>query len=305
MIQTERIAVITGAKQGIGKRTAELLAERGYSLVLNDLRPATETLSAVRTLGTEALEVLGDISDEGVVAEIAKAAKERWGRADVLVNNAGISFITPAESLSAAEYRRVLEINLVAPFLLAKTFGTLMLEQRAGSIINVASVAGLVGIADRTAYNASKHGLIGLTRTLAAEWGGRGVRVNAVCPAWVKTEMDTADQAGGGYTDNDIIGRVRWGGSLHRTISPERLRSWPIPGRAATSTGTRWWSTEAGLQTEVGNHYASATASGEGAFVLRPSICHERNRLSGSTSPSLISRRFIVPGWSHPAHCAC
>jgi NAD(P)-dependent dehydrogenase (short-subunit alcohol dehydrogenase family) len=219
MIQTERIAVITGAKQGIGKRTAELLAERGYSLVLNDLRPATETLSAIRTLGTEALEVLGDISDEGVVAEIAKAAKERWGRADVLVNNAGISFITPAESLSAAEYRRVLEINLVAPFLLAKTFGTLMLEQRAGSIINVASVAGLVGIADRTAYNASKHGLIGLTRTLAAEWGGRGVRVNAVCPAWVKTEMDTADQAGGGYTDNDIIGRVPMG----RFASPDDI----------------------------------------------------------------------------------
>jgi len=86
-----------------------------------------------------------------------------------------------------------------------------MLSQRAGSIINVASVAGLVGIADRAAYNASKHGLIGLTRTLAAEWGGRGVRVNAVCPGWVKTEMDVADQAGGSYTDADITGRVPMG----------------------------------------------------------------------------------------------
>jgi NAD(P)-dependent dehydrogenase (short-subunit alcohol dehydrogenase family) len=83
-----------------------------------------------------------------------------------------------------------------------------MLAQGSGNIVNVASVAGLVGIADRVAYNASKHGLIGLTRTLAAEWGGRGVRVNAVCPGWVKTEMDAADQGGGGYTDTDIINRV-------------------------------------------------------------------------------------------------
>lgn len=217
MINVRRVAIITGAAQGIGKRTAELLAERGYSLLLNDLRPSAEALEAVHGLGTDALEVLGDISDEGVVGEIAAAAKERWGRTDVLVNNAGISLIAPAENLSAAEYRRVLEINLVAPFLLAKAFGTMMLEQGAGSIINVASVAGLVGVADRAAYNASKHGLIGLTRTLASEWGGRGVRVNAVCPAWVKTEMDVADQAGGAYTDADITGRVPMG----RFASPD------------------------------------------------------------------------------------
>ena len=81
-----------------------------------------------------------------------------------------------------------------------------MLEQHSGSIVNVASIAGLVGIADRSAYNASKHGLIGLTRTLAAEWGCHGVRTNAVCPGWVKTDMDVADQAGGSYTDADIEG---------------------------------------------------------------------------------------------------
>jgi NAD(P)-dependent dehydrogenase (short-subunit alcohol dehydrogenase family) len=107
-----------------------------------------------------------------------------------------------------SDYRRVLEVNLVAPFLLAKKFGQRMLDAGTGLIVNVASVAGLLGIAARAAYNASKHGLIGLTRTLAAEWGGRGVRVNAVCPGWVKTEMDVADQAGGSYSDTDIIGRV-------------------------------------------------------------------------------------------------
>jgi len=127
------------------------------------------------------------------------------------VNNAGISLISPAETTSVQDYRRVLEVNLVAPFLLAKVFGAKMLEAGRGSIVNVASVAGLLGIADRVAYNASKHGLIGLTRTLAAEWGGRGVRVNAVCPGWVKTEMDSADQARGTYVDADITGRVPMG----------------------------------------------------------------------------------------------
>jgi NAD(P)-dependent dehydrogenase (short-subunit alcohol dehydrogenase family) len=208
MAKTGRVAIVTGAAQGIGKRTAELLAERGYDLALSDLRSPSDTLRAVTSLGAEAIELLGDISDEVAVFRFAATVRERWGRADVLVNNAGISMIAPAEDLTAADYRRVLEVNLVAPFLLAKAFGPMMLSQRSGCIINVSSIAGLVGVADRAAYNASKHGLIGLTRTLATEWGGRGVRVNAVCPGWVKTEMDLADQAGGSYTDADITGRV-------------------------------------------------------------------------------------------------
>jgi NAD(P)-dependent dehydrogenase (short-subunit alcohol dehydrogenase family) len=219
MVTKNRVAIVTGAAQGIGKRTAELLAERGYSLALSDLRSPSDTVRAVAAYGAEVIEFLGDIADEAVVSRFAAAVRDRWDRADVLVNNAGISMIAPAEGLSAADYRRVLEVNLVAPFLLAKAFGAMMLSQGSGSIINVSSVAGLVGVADRAAYNASKHGLIGLTRTLAAEWGGRGVRVNAVCPGWVKTEMDVADQAGGSYTDADITNRVPMG----RFASPDDI----------------------------------------------------------------------------------
>jgi NAD(P)-dependent dehydrogenase (short-subunit alcohol dehydrogenase family) len=204
---SERVAVITGAAQGIGRRTAELLAERGFQLALIDLH---EPAATVRAIGnrTEAMGYAGDVTLEETVTEFARRVYARFGRVDVLVNNAGISLICPAEETSVADYRRVLDVNLVAPFLLARVFGKTMLEARSGSIINVASVAGLVAVADRAAYNASKHGLIGLTRTLAAEWGGRGVRVNAVCPGWVKTEMDAADQAGGTYTDADITGRI-------------------------------------------------------------------------------------------------
>jgi NAD(P)-dependent dehydrogenase (short-subunit alcohol dehydrogenase family) len=201
-----KVAIVTGAAQGIGRRTAEVLATAGYALLLMDLQPCEATLAQVRAQGVETEEVLGDISDEAVVARAVKVVRERWGRADVLVNNAGISFIAPAEEVEGRAFLRVLEVNLLAPFLLAKAFGAMMLEQRSGSIVNVASIAGLVGIGDRSAYNASKHGLIGLTRTLAAEWGGRGVRSNAVCPGWVKTEMDVADQAGGRYNDADIEG---------------------------------------------------------------------------------------------------
>ncbi len=214
-----RVAIITGAAQGIGRRTAELLAERGYRLALIDLREPAETLRAIESAGGQALGHTGDITREEIVSRFAGEVFARYGRADVLVNNAGISHIAPAEKTSFADYRRVLEVNLVAPFLLARTFGETMLAAGTGSIINIASVAGMLAVADRAAYNTSKHGLIGLTRTLAAEWGGRGVRVNAVCPGWVKTEMDHKDQANGTYTDADITGRVPMG----RFASPDDI----------------------------------------------------------------------------------
>ena len=206
-----RVAVVTGAGQGIGRRVAQTLAERGYALALNDLRSPTETLAAVHGSGAAAIELVGDISDENSVSSFAQTVKANWGRVDVLVNNAGVSCIMPAEETSAAQFRRVLEVNLLAAFLMAKAFASIMLAQGSGSIVNIASIAGLVGIADRVSYNASKHGMIGMTRTLAAEWGGRGIRCNAVCPGWVKTEMDISDQAGGSYTDQDITDRVPMG----------------------------------------------------------------------------------------------
>jgi NAD(P)-dependent dehydrogenase (short-subunit alcohol dehydrogenase family) len=201
----------------MGRRTAEFLADQGYALVLADLNDPVQTAASVRQRGSDALSVTGDVSSEADVAELAASARERFDHVDVLVNNAGISLIAPAEDTSTEEWRRVLDVNLTGPFLLSRELGRMMLEAGAGSIVNVASIAGLRGVADRSAYNASKHGLVGLTRTLAAEWGGRGVRVNAVCPGWVKTEMDEEDQAAGGYTDRDIVEHVPMG----RFASPE------------------------------------------------------------------------------------
>ena len=202
---TRKVAVITGAAQGIGKQTASVLNGLDWSLVLLDLQP-------IDTSGySSALSLAGDITDEIFVQSAAKQTIEKFGRVDALVNNAGISCITSALDTSAEMYRKVIDVNLVAPFLLAKAFGGLMVAAGSGSVVNVASVAGMQGVADRSAYNASKHGLIGLTRTLAVEWGAKGVRVNAVCPGWVKTEMDHKDQAGGSYSDSDITDHVPMG----------------------------------------------------------------------------------------------
>jgi NAD(P)-dependent dehydrogenase (short-subunit alcohol dehydrogenase family) len=211
------VAVITGAAQGIGKRTAEVLAAKGFNLVLNDLRQPDQTIS---NLGNaQSLVVLGDISSEAVVQTMLEQTLAKFGRADVLVNNAGISFIKPAEDITLHEWQQVINVNLTAPFLLCREFGKHMLARGSGSIVNIASVAGLLAVSDRSAYNASKHGLIGLTKTLAAEWGGRGVRVNAVCPGWVLTEMDHKDTGVGTYSHADIEGRVPMG----RYASPDDI----------------------------------------------------------------------------------
>lgn len=204
-MSSRKVAVITGAAQGIGKQTASVLNDLDWSVVLLDLQPIDTSIYV------SSLSLAGDITDEIFVQSAAKQTIDTFGRVDALVNNAGISCITSALDTSAEMYRKVIDVNLVAPFLLAKAFGGLMVKAGSGSVVNVASVAGLQGVADRSAYNASKHGLIGLTRTLAVEWGAKGVRVNAVCPGWVKTEMDHKDQAGGSYSDSDITDHVPMG----------------------------------------------------------------------------------------------
>jgi NAD(P)-dependent dehydrogenase (short-subunit alcohol dehydrogenase family) len=202
-----RVAAITGAAQGIGARIADVLSEAGYELALFDRQP----------IERDALTFEGDVTSETDVVAFAGAISDRYGRIDVLVNNAGIACISPAEEMPLSLWRQVIDVNLTGPFLLCQALGRQMLAAGEGSIVNIASVAGLFGVADRAAYNASKHGLIGLTRTLAAEWGGRGVRVNAVCPGWVKTPMDDVSQSEGAYGDDDITDHV----PLGRFAAPE------------------------------------------------------------------------------------
>lgn len=214
-----KIAVVTGAAQGVGLATSKLLAGNGYHVMMTDVQPLDEQAAMLAKDGGQVSFLTGDVSDENFANELAARVAKDHGPADVLVNNAGISLICPAEDTSFDQWQRVMSINLSGPFLLSRAFGQAMLERGSGSIVNVASIAGLHGVIHRAAYNASKHGLIGLTRTLAAEWGGRGIRVNAVCPGWIKTEMDARDMGAGAYSDRDIIDRV----PMARFAKPEEV----------------------------------------------------------------------------------
>ncbi|MFJ2115652.1 SDR family NAD(P)-dependent oxidoreductase, partial [Streptomyces sp. NPDC087850] len=136
------VAVVTGVAQGIGREVAEVLAGQGYALVLADLKEPVETLSAVRDAGAEAVAVVGDIASEDYVAHLAEQVRQGFGRVDVLVNNAGVSLLTPAEDTTAEQWRRVLEVNLTGPFLTSRALGRQMLTAGSGSIVNIASIAG-------------------------------------------------------------------------------------------------------------------------------------------------------------------
>jgi NAD(P)-dependent dehydrogenase (short-subunit alcohol dehydrogenase family) len=198
-------AIVTGAAQGLGLVTARRLAAAGYRVVLTDMQDVSAQAASI---SGAAIGISGDVSSEAFVEDMAGRIAKDFGGAQVLVNNAGISLIQPAEDTTLDQWQKMMAVNLQGPFLLCRAFGRQMLSAGKGSIVNVASVAGLGGVIHRSAYNTSKHGLIGLTRTLAGEWGGRGVRVNAVCPGWIKTEMDVKDMGSGAYDDTDIINRV-------------------------------------------------------------------------------------------------
>jgi 3-hydroxybutyrate dehydrogenase len=187
----ERVAFITGAAGGIGLQVALELGRSGARLALSD-RPGPALDAAVATLGAAGLEVLAvpcDVTREAELNGAVDAAAARWGRLDVLVNNAGLQHVAPIEEFPAERFELLLKVMLVAPFLAIKRAFPLMKRQRWGRVVNVASINGLVGFAGKAGYNSAKHGLIGLTRVAALEGATHGITVNALCPGYVDTPL--------------------------------------------------------------------------------------------------------------------
>ena len=185
-----RIAVVTGAARGIGRAVAEAFLAQGYAVALLDIDAAT--LAATETALADPGRVLAlacDVSEEAQVQAAAAAVLARWGRVDALVNNAGVAVFKPALETSFAEWRRVLGTNLDGAFLATQAFAPAMRAQRSGAIVNIASISGLRASTLRVAYGTSKAAIIHLTKQYAVELGNYGVRVNAVCPGPVETEM--------------------------------------------------------------------------------------------------------------------
>jgi NAD(P)-dependent dehydrogenase (short-subunit alcohol dehydrogenase family) len=189
-----KVAVVTGAAGVIGSATIRLLAERGARVVAVDRREQ-ELKTAIRDLpaSAQALAVTADVSDENEVADYVRAAIDKFGTIDVFYNNAGIEGdIAPITKYSLETFRRVLDVNVVGVFLGLKHVLPVMLKQNKGSIINTASIAGLIGSPEIADYSASKHAVIGLTKTAALECVATGVRVNCVCPGQIDSRMLSA-----------------------------------------------------------------------------------------------------------------
>ena len=174
---------------GIGAATSELFAERGYNVVIFDLKEATETCERIRAKGSECLSLQCDVSDEEQVKNSIDVVLRKYRRIDALLNIAGVVLVKPLESTSWDEYRKVLDVNLGGTFLMCKHVAPVMKERMAGSIVNVASISGHVGAFYRSVYGASKAGVIAFTRALAWELAPFKIRVNSVSPGLVDTDL--------------------------------------------------------------------------------------------------------------------
>jgi NAD(P)-dependent dehydrogenase (short-subunit alcohol dehydrogenase family) len=187
-----RVVVVTGASSGLGAHFARRLAGEGARVVLAARR--RDRIDALAAELPDALAVECDVTSEDDCARLVKFAVERYGAIDVLVNNAGVSKPARVADETVADFRHVVEVNLVATYSLSRRVGTLMAERGQGSIVNIASVVGLVGLGrmPQASYAASKAGVVNLTRELAAQWARSGVRVNAIAPGFFPSEMTEA-----------------------------------------------------------------------------------------------------------------
>jgi NAD(P)-dependent dehydrogenase (short-subunit alcohol dehydrogenase family) len=160
-----------------------------------------------------------ELTEAGAAQALVERATDEFGRLDVLVNNAGAGQVAASETLAPEDFRRVVELDLVVPFVCAAAAARVMLAAGRGVIVNVSSLTGHVGLERRAAYTAAKHGLEGLTKTLATEWSPRGVRVVSVAPAYVATDLLAGTMAAGGFTREDVAART----PLRRLAEPEEV----------------------------------------------------------------------------------
>jgi 3-oxoacyl-[acyl-carrier protein] reductase len=213
-----RVAIVTGSSSGIGRAIAAELAGRGMTVVVTSrsAQRAQETATAIAEEGGTAVGVAVELTDAGAPAALIDRVLEAHGRLDVLVNNAGAGQVADSETLAPAEWQRIIEIDLSVPFQCAQAAARPMLAARRGVI---SSLTGHIGLARRAAYSAAKHGLEGVTKTLAVEWARRGVRVVSVAPAYVATELLAGTSKAGGFTLDEVAQRT----PLGRLAEPQEV----------------------------------------------------------------------------------
>ncbi|MDQ0176467.1 3-hydroxybutyrate dehydrogenase [Bacillus chungangensis] len=189
MVQN-KVAIITGSARGIGFEIGKIFAEEGAKVVLSDLNEQVE--DAAQELKNRGLDVIGlqaDVTVEKDIVLLIEQTKKKFGRVDILINNAGLQHVSPIEEFPTEKFELMIKIMLTAPFIAIKHVLPMMKEQKFGRIINISSINGLIGFANKAAYNSAKHGVIGLTKVAALESASSGVTVNALCPGYVDTPL--------------------------------------------------------------------------------------------------------------------
>ena len=189
-----KVAIITGSTTGIGRTIALMLAANGVDIVLNNVidQGAEETLAEIKALGRRAIFLKADISDAEQGQALVDKVISEFGKVDILVNNAGITRDRLIPMMTEDDFDRVIRVNLKGTFVMTKAVYRPMMKQKSGVIINISSVIGVFGNAGQVNYSASKAGIIGLTMSTAKELGSRGVRVNAIAPGYIQTDMTGA-----------------------------------------------------------------------------------------------------------------
>jgi len=193
-----KVAIVTGASRGIGRATALALAANGANVVVNyasSRDAADQVVAEITALGSDAIALPADVSQADQVEALVNATMDKWGRIDVLVNNAGITRDTLLLRMKPEDWQAVIDLNLTGVFLCTRAVSKIMLKQKSGRIINITSVAGQMGNPGQANYSAAKAGVIGFTKTVAKELASRGITVNAVAPGFIATDMTTGLQS--------------------------------------------------------------------------------------------------------------
>jgi NAD(P)-dependent dehydrogenase (short-subunit alcohol dehydrogenase family) len=206
-----KAALVTGSSRGIGRAVALALAREGADVAVNcssSVPEANEVTREIIKLGRRSFSIKADVADKAAVEQMIKEVVKQFGSIDILVNNAGMAIVSPSEKLEESLWRRGIDVMLTGVFFCSQAAGKVMIKQKRGKIINIASINGIEAFPERASYGSAKAGVMQLTRTLGCEWAKYNINVNAIAPGYIKTQLVMDLLANGVYDEKELARRT-------------------------------------------------------------------------------------------------